>query len=987
MTDDEEPGGAPDLAQIAARVQEYWDRTDLARSLLAGRADGPVFRFTEGPPTANGQPHLGHVVGRALKDAILRYRRMRGDRIVTPMAGWDCHGLPVELEIEKKHGLRSKKQIEEYGVARFCAECRAGALEVASVWTEMSRRMGYWLDYEHPYQTMDASYIESVWWALSRLHALGLLEKGHYCLPYCPRCETSLSSHEVAQGYRETTDPSVTVRLRLHSPEGSTPRYLLVWTTTPWTLPSNLLVAARAELAYVVVRDASGSELVLAEAALPRYFAAAPPEIVARLTGRELSDRGYEPPFDFAGPGPRRYRVVLDDSVDPKEGTGFVHIAPSFGPEDQRIGEREGVGFFDPLDGRGVFTDRVPPVAGKSFKAADPILLEMLAASGTLYRRETLRHTYPFCWRCETALMYRALDSWFVRTSRFADRMVRHNEGVRWVPEHLRAGRFGNFLSEAKDWALSRSRYWGTPLPVWRCAQGHTTCVGSFAELSRLAAGPLPDPFDPHRVTVDALRLTCPTCAGAMEREPYTIDAWFDSGSAPFAQYHYPFEPGPFDPSEPLDAVAEGLDQTRGWFYTMLVIATALFDRPAYRACVTNGLVLDDQGRKMSKSKGNAIEPLGLLARHGGDAVRWAFYVGDYTEPMRLSESIVRQASQRTLGTLANVLAFYRGNALPDAEREGPVPDPLPLLDRWILARTARTVERATAALEALDHRAGALEIAGLVGDLSTWYLRRSRPRLWVEAVTADRRAAAGTLARVLGTLAKLLAPYAPFLAEAIHQEVSGRPYGRAEASVHALPWPEPDPYDPSLLEAMEDLRGWVEATRELRARTGVKSRIPLPTLVLELPMDAPARALGPEGGELLRAELNVRELRWAEPGSPGRYPESDWVAREGPGERRIYLSRAPTPELFREGLVREALRRLQTARKEMRLRYTDRIRVEVWTDEPLLSALREASDRLAEELLTDAPVVSSSPAPAGDDVRRWEFEGVTLAARVHRAG
>ncbi|MGA7650340.1 MAG: class I tRNA ligase family protein, partial [Thermoplasmata archaeon] len=590
MTAGEESSEAPSPLAVQARVLAYWEGMGVPASVLAGRPGGPIFRFTEGPPTANGAPHLGHLVARVLKDVELRYRRMRGMHIVSPMAGWDCHGLPVELEIEKRHGLKSKKEIEAFGVERFCEDCRAGTFEVASVWQEMSRRLGYWLDYERAYRTMDPPYMESVWWSLKTLFDRGLLEKGHYVLPYCPRCETPLSSHEVAQGYRETTDPSITVRFPLEGARGEN-RELLVWTTTPWTLPANLLVAARADLEYSVVRGSDGRELVLASVAVARYF----PEgidVVERFLGTALAGRTYQPPFDTPGPGPGRYRVVLDDLVTTEEGTGLVHIAPSYGPDDQRIGAREKVGVFDPLDSRGVFTDAVPLVRGKGFKAADPILLKDLEARGRLYGHSTLRHTYPFCWRCESALLYRAIDSWFVRTSRATDRLVRYNASVQWRPEHLREGRFGNFLTEAKDWALSRSRYWGTPLPIWMCTAGHATCVGSFAELEKLVGSPLPTPFDPHRVMVDRLRVRCGTCGGETRREPYTIDGWYDSGSAPFAQFHYPFEPGPFDPAAPLDFIAEGLDQTRGWFYSLLVIATLLFDRPAYRACVTNGLVL-----------------------------------------------------------------------------------------------------------------------------------------------------------------------------------------------------------------------------------------------------------------------------------------------------------------------------------------------------------------------------------------------------------
>ncbi|HEY6237836.1 MAG TPA: class I tRNA ligase family protein, partial [Thermoplasmata archaeon] len=522
-----------------------------------------------------------------LKDTYLRFRRMRGHRIVSPMAGWDCHGLPVELEIEKRHGLKSKKEIEAFGVERFCEECRASTLETISAWQEMSARLGYWLDYEQPYYTMSPQYIESVWWSLRQLWDKKLLEKGHYVLPYCPRCETPLSSHEVAQGYADATDPSLTVRIQLDPVEGEPPTYVLVWTTTPWTLPANLLIAARAELTYVAIAGEGGSQYLLAEGALARYFPEA--TVLRRVPGSNLAGRAYQPLFDLAGGGPGRYRIVLDAMVDVKEGTGFVHIAPSFGQDDARIGEREGVGVFDPLDSRGHFGADAGIVAGKGFKAADRVLLTHLAEAGAVVRSETIRHTYPFCWRCSQPLIYRAIDSWFVRTSRFTSELVANNGQVDWHPAHLRDGRFGNFLTEAKDWALSRNRYWGTPLPVWMCEAGHAHCIGSFAELAERTGSVLPDGFDPHRITVDRMRFPCPTCGAEARREPYTIDAWYDSGSAPFAQFHYPFAKGPFAPDAPLDYVAEGIDQTRGWFYSLLVLATALFRRPAYRVAVSNG--------------------------------------------------------------------------------------------------------------------------------------------------------------------------------------------------------------------------------------------------------------------------------------------------------------------------------------------------------------------------------------------------------------
>ena len=985
MAEAEEPAGAPTSVAIQERVLAYWDATGVPAAVMEGDPSGPVFRFTEGPMTANGAPHIGHLISRLLKDVELRYHRLRGSHLVSAMAGWDCHGLPVELEIEKRLGLKSKKEIEAFGVERFCDECRRSVLETTPLFREMSRRLGYWLDYDRAYQTMDAPFIESVWWSLKTLFDRGLLEKGHYVLPYCPRCETPLSSHEVAQGYRETTDPSVTVRFPLAGPR-AVPRELLVWTTTPWTLTANLLVAARADVEYSVVRVADGREVVLASVAVPRYF----PEgahVVERLAGAALAGQAYRPPFETPGPGPGRYRVVLDDFVTTEDGTGFVHVAPSFGPDDQRIGEREKVGVFDPLDSRARFTERVPLVQGKSFKAADPILTEDLEGRGLLFASGTVRHTYPYCWRCDSALIYRALDSWFVRTSRATDRLVRHNATVTWVPAHLREGRFGNFLTEAKDWALSRNRYWGTPLPVWLCPAGHATCVGSFAELAERLGRPLPEPFDPHRVTVDRLVLRCATCGAEARREPYTIDGWYDSGSAPFAQYHYPFAPGPFDPAAPLDYIAEGLDQTRGWFYSLHVLATLLFDRPAYRACLVNDMVLDESGRKMSKSKGNAIEPIALLGRFGADPVRWTFLSLDFTEPMRVGEATIQKTAARTLGTLLNVVAFHLENARADGL--APVPDPPApsrALDRWLLSRLEATREEVERALDRLELGVGARSVRAYVDDLSTWYLRRSRPRFWSDAASADRRAAHATLSYALLGLARTLAPIVPFAAEWIHQEVGGHGWRERDRSVHAGRWPGPlASRDLTLERGMAELRGLVEAGRELRHRAGVKARIPLAELVVFGEASPELAALGAEGTTLLAEELNVKRVVRVPPSERARYAEADWVVRTEDDRPVAALSRRPTPELLEEGLAREVARRLQMTRKELGLRYTEEVAVTVAASGDLATALTRRREALAHDLLAEPFEVVEGPLGAGPDVRTWELDGVSFSARVVR--
>jgi isoleucyl-tRNA synthetase len=981
----EEPGtGAPSARSVQDRVEEYWARTGVVDRALEPPPDGPTFRFTEGPPTANGAPHLGHLCCRVFKDLQLRYRRMRGDRIVSRMGGWDCHGLPVELEIEKRHQMKSKKEIEAFGLERFCDECRASTLAVAEVWREMSGQLGFWLDYDHAYRTMDAPFIESVWWSLKTLFDRGLLENGHYVLPYCPRCETPLASHEVAQGYHDATDPSVTVRFPLV--DADRPRDLLVWTTTPWTLPANLLVAAKADLEYSVVADGEGNEFVLATSAVARYFPGAP-EVRERVLGRDLAGRAYRPPFDSAGPGPGRYRIVLDDFVTAAEGTGLVHVAPSFGPDDLRVGTREGVGVLDPLDSRGVFGDAVPLVRGRFFKKADPVLVEDLERRGLLFRSETVRHTYPFCWRCDTPLLYRAIDSWFVRTSRFTEALVRHNATVAWVPSHLRDGRFGNFLTEAKDWAVSRNRYWGTPLPIWACPQGHFTCVGSFEELARYQGSPLPEPFDPHRVQADRVSFPCPHCGERSRREPYTVDAWYDSGSAPFAQFHYPFEAKGFDLRAPLDHVAEGLDQTRGWFYTLLVLSTALFDRPAYRSALATGMVLDEKDRKMSKSKGNVLDPIELLRRVGADPVRWTFLTLDFTEPMRMGPTTIQKASGRTLGALLNLVVFHRENAradrLPPAHAR---PMPPGALDRWVLSRLEATRAEVEAAFDTFDPRPAALAIRAFVDDLSTWYVRRSRPRFWGATTDADRRAAHDTLSYALLGLARFSAPLVPFTAEWVHHEVGEFGYASGDNSVHLAPWPGPlASRDPSLEAAMAEVRSLTEVGRELRQRAGVKARIPLEEFVLFGPVSPALAALGAEGDRLLAEELNVKRLRRPDSWDPAAFPDGAWVVREEDGHPVAALPRQPTPELRSEGLFREVARRLQQTRKDLGLRPTDHVELAFAATGELYGAVAARTDQLAHDLLADHVDVEEGALPEAADVRRWDLDGQVFTARLVR--
>lgn len=984
MTDEARPGADyRGLLALEARVQAFWEREKVPARVLALHPDGRPFRFTEGPPTANGRPHAGHLFGRALKDMALRHRRMTGHRIVTSMAGWDCHGLPVELEVEKSHGWKSKKQILEYGVAKFAAECRTSVMACEEVWKTFSRRLGFWLDYDNAYFTMAPDFVESVWWAVRQLHEKGLLEKGHRVVPYCPRCETPEATHEVAQGYRETTDPSVTVHLPLTgTPVGSVPADLLVWTTTPWTLPSNLAVAVSASMTYVRFAGEGGRELIMGEPAFARYFPdpAKRPAVLGQMTGKELVGRTYEPPFAGVTPGgPGRHLVYAAAFVTATEGTGLVHVAPSFGVDDYELGRAQKLGVFDPLDPSGRFTDKVPSVQGLFFKTADPKLIEELKGRGRLWRQEKFSHTYPFCWRCSTPLMYRALDSWFVSVHLLRDKLVAHNTTVNWLPEHLRDGRFGNFVAEGKDWALSRNRYWATPLPIWTCPRGCTKVMGSFEELARHSPRPLPQPFDPHRPTVDELELHCPEHKVVMVREPYVMDGWFDSGAAPFAQYHYPFNrSGPFDPSAPLDYIAEGLDQTRGWYYTLLVLSVALFDRPAARTILTNGLALDDQGQKMSKSKGNTMEPLALMDRFGADATRLGIYLGPYTDSFRFTETSIRLTGSRLLTTLLNVLEFHDQNAKLDAlPPPTGTPKPSGALDRWLLSRLEDLVGVVDASLTGYDAHKAAQEVQAFVEDLSTWYLRRSRPRFWAESLTPDKKDAYATLRFSLAFLGRALAPLAPYMAEQLFQAGTGAEMAPGASSVHLEPFPRlTGCSDPALEAAMARVRTLVEGGRDLRMKAGVKSRIPLEELVVSGVPPEDRAALGPAFAELLGDELNVKQVTALDPaGFAARaFPETEWVTRSVEGGLSVALSRTPSHALLLEGLAREVIRRVQIARKEARLDFAAKIELTLWVSPGLDEACRAHGERIARECqAVDLTLKAGEPEGGRAGVHRWD--------------
>jgi isoleucyl-tRNA synthetase len=842
-------------------VLQRWRERDVFAESLRMRKDGPPYVFYEGPPTANGRPGTHHVLSRAFKDIYPRYKTMRG-HLVERKGGWDCHGLPVEIAVEQQLGITSKAEIEAYGIAEFNARCRESVFTFLEEWNALTERIGFWLDLDDAYRTLDASYIESVWWALREIHDRGLLYEGHKVVPYCPRCGTALSSHEVALGYRDVEDPSVYVRLPVREPQAPLQPgdELLVWTTTPWTLVSNAAVAADPELEYVRARTPDGQVYVLAGALVARVLGEQA-EVLDRFPGRQLEGVAYAPPFDFipgSAYGERGHTVLLADFVTAEDGTGLVHTAIAFGEDDFRLGAENGLNVVNPVRLDGTYDDRIGPYAGRFVKEADADLIEDLRTRGRLLRAGVIEHSYPHCWRCGTPLLYYAKPSWYIATSKLRDRLLAANETVDWHPEHIKEGRFGDWLRNNVDWALSRERYWGTPLPVWRCAAGHVRVIGSFAELHELSGVQL---TDPHRPFVDDVQFACADCEQPMRRVPEVIDVWFDSGSMPFAQHHAPVEHEQrFRDRFPADFVCEALDQTRGWFYSLLAVSTLLFDQAPYRNVVCLGLILDAEGQKMSKSKGNTVEPWEVLDTFGADALRWYFFTSKQPwDGYRFSLETIGEGVRLFLRQLWNVYSFYATYAGAAARQADAAPRQAATpaardLDAWIRSRLAATAEEVAERLDAYDATGAGRAIADYVDELSNWYVRRSRPRFW-----DGETAALATLRECLLATSKLLAPFCPFVADEIYDNLDGR-----LASVHLCDFPHGDalpPRDERLEADMSTVREAVRLGHAARAQAKIKVRQPL--------REAIVVAAGREReaierlADVVREELNVRRLRF----------------------------------------------------------------------------------------------------------------------------
>jgi isoleucyl-tRNA synthetase len=907
--------------ELEERVLEFWQREHIFERGLEQRENAERFVFYEGPPTANGMPGVHHVLARSFKDCFLRYQQMRGRR-VERRGGWDTHGLPVELEIERSLQIGSKQEIERMGVEEFNRLCRASVMEYIDEWERLTNRIGYWLDLKNAYRTYDTEYIESVWWSLKQIHERGWLFRGYRVAPYCPRCQTSLSSHELAQpgAYRDDTpDPGVTVRFRLRdAPQTS----LLAWTTTPWTLPGNLGLAVGPEITYVEVSQGS-ERLILAQARLGVLDGSY--QVEREFRGQELIGLRYQPLFQYLPEQPSAYTVMAADFVATDEGTGIVHTAGAYGEDDLKLCQEAGIEVRHTVGLDGRFLPFVTAFQGTFVKDADPKITQDLQQRGLLYKEETILHTYPFCWRCDTPLLYYALDSWFIGTTAVKEQLLRHNRSVQWVPSHLRDGRMGNWLESVQDWNLSRARYWGTPLPIWICSTCEAQrCVGSLAELG------LKPGTDVHKPFIDEVTLRC-ECGAEMRRVPEVIDAWYDSGAMPFAQWHYPFENKEiFAANHPADFISEGLDQTRGWFYTLLAESVMLFDQPAYRHVVVPSLVVDDQGRKMSKTRGNVVDPFVLISKTGADAVRWWFYTTvSVGLEYRVSVQRVADTAQRFLNVLWNTQSFlitYANLAGWQPSAVAPPPTEGHPLDRWILARLKETVTESVSALDQYDANSACRAIAALVDDTSTWYLRRSRPRF--RGSPEEIAASCATLHQVLRETARLMAPFTPFVADAIFRALTPGT-DSAHLSVHLETYPVPDgeQLDRELLRQMALVRRLAEDARSLREQKGIPIRQPLASAEVR------GAALTVEMARVLAEELNVAEVR------------SGIGTHSGPAT--VSLDFELTPALRQEGLVRTFTRQLQDLRRKSGLKAGQPVEVRYATDDELAAAVEEGRSQI----------------------------------------
>ena len=1000
-----------DLPAVEHSILKFWRDNAIFEKTVAARTGAPVWTFYEGPPTANGMPGTHHIEARVFKDVFPRFQTMKG-KYVTRKAGWDCHGLPVEIAVEKELGFAGKGDIEKYGIAQFNDKCRDSVQRHVSAFTDMTDRMGFWVDFDEAYWTMSPEYVESVWWSLKEIWKKGLLVQDHRVAPYCPRCGTGLSDHELAQGYETVTDPSVFVRFRATSGElEKLNASFLVWTTTPWTLVSNTAIAVHPDVEYVaieVTKDDVIEVLVVAKALMDAV--AGEKKIVKTMLGSELEKTTYKRVFDFVEI-PDAHFIVLATYVTTEDGTGLVHQAPAFGADDLAVCRSYGLPVVNPIAPDGTFLKDVPVVGGVFFKDADKALVKELKASGALYKHQQYEHSYPHCWRCHTALMYYAQPSWYIRTTSIKDALLRENAATDWHPETIKDGRYGDWLNNNIDWALSRNRFWGTPLPIWRCENKHEICVDSLKELGELAGQELSN-LDPHRPFVDDITFDCAQCSATMVRVPEVIDCWYDSGAMPFAQWGYPHKQGSvekFNASYPADFICEAIDQTRGWFYTLMTIGTLVFDKSSYKTVLCLGHILDKDGRKMSKHLGNVLEPMALMDQHGADAVRWYMLAaGSPWSARRVGHDSLNEVVRKTLLTYWNTVSFHAlyAKASNFKIESTPLLAQRPLMDRWIISELNILIEQVDSALENFDSQTAGRELARFIDDLSNWYVRRSRRRFWDGDL-----AALGTLHECLVGLTQLLSPMVPFITEQVWQELVRPTDEKAPASVHLSNFPVSDPsvIDLNLGAQVALTRRIVELGRATRAESGIKIRQPLGRALIaasgwatlpeqmreqiadelnvldladiataggdlvDISVKANFKTLGAKfGGQVQEiskaiaaadATALVKSLRTAGSASLGQWeitladlvitevPKSGWSVSSHDGES-VALDLELTPALVAAGNVREVIRFIQERRKSDGFEISDRIAIKWNARDEIVAAIESDSKHIADEVL-----------------------------------
>jgi len=1024
---------------VEHRILEFWNEHQIFQKSIEQHKNNPPYVFLEGPPTANGMPHPGHILTRAVKDLVLRYQTMQGHYILRK-AGWDTHGLPVEIEVEKKLGLEDKNDVETYGIKAFNDECQKSVFKYEHAWREMTHRIGFWIDMNDPYITLKNDYIESVWWSLKQAWEKKLLYKGHKVVPYCPRCGTALSAHELAQGYKTVSEPSIFVKFKLKGED----TYFLAWTTTPWTLLSNVALAVHPNALYIKIRY-KGEELILAEERANILLKGQSFDILDGFKGKELEGKEYEPLFDFVKPDKKAWFVVCADFVTMDDGSGIVHTAPAFGEDDYNIGKAYDLPVIQLVNLDGTFKESVTPWKGEFVKDADPKIISYLEKKGLIEGVRDYEHEYPYCWRCDSPLLYYAMESWFIAMSQVQESLIRNNNAIHWFPAHLQQGRFGDFIRDVKDWALSRNRYWGTPLPIWTCENKtcqHQICIGSVEELKEHATT-VPDEYNLHKPYVDELEIHCPKCQGLMIREPEVIDCWYDSGSAFFAQWHYPFEhQKEFTNNFPVDFISEALDQTRGWFYSLLAISTFLFDKPPYKNVLTLGLVLDKNNQKMSKSKRNYIDPNIILDNEGADALRWyLFSANPPWNSTRFYEEAVRETLAKFILTLWNSYNFFTTYAVLDSfnpQQKHIANENRSSLDKWILSRLQHLIEDVHQFLTVFDiHKAARGIERFLIEDFSNWYLRRSRKRLWVEESTTDKEAAYLTMYEVFVALAKLIAPFTPFIADEIYLNL--RTPSMPE-SVHLCEYPISNPKnrDTNLEEGMRKIRDLVEVGRALRSKIGIKVRYPLASATLVCTKKTEKELTGLI--DLLQEEINVKTVTFdrntdkfmittVKPNYKVLGPQfkqdaqqiinyfetqdmqqiykrlqkdqqiqiplneslitlqKDAFIEEKQEKEHVALTRVDdivllldtelTPELEAEGFAREIVRRIQSMRKELNLDVEAHIHTTIQLPKDKETLLKSWVKYIKEETRSDTYKIQDKP--TGALVKEWTIDDVSI--------